>query len=68
MHIVAVHIAKYLEFDMMRAQHETLDQHIIIAKCAFGLAPRRFQLGNKVRRFFDKAHAFTAATRNGFDQ
>ena len=68
MHIVAVRIAEDLKFNMMRAKHKTLNQHIVITKCVLGFTSCGFELRYKLGRFFNESHTLAAAAGHRFDQ
>ncbi len=43
-HVVAVRVAEDLELDVVRALHETFEEHALVAKGTFRLASRALEL------------------------
>ena len=66
--VIALRIAEYLDFNVTRAQGIFFNQHRVVAKAVDGFALATGQCSRKVFRLFNHAHAFSTATRAGFDQ
>ena len=67
-HIVAMHVAKHLNFNMPWALRVFFNQHVVIAKAARGFAFAGRERGVKIFRLVNRAHAFAAAAGTGLDQ
>ena len=68
MYVVAMRIAEYLEFNVMRAKNVAFNQNIIVAECIFCFAACRFKLCCKIFGVLDEAHAFAATASHRLDQ
>ena len=60
-------VGQNLNFDMARLNHEFFNKDAVIAKGVAGLVHRRTHPVSHIRRTFDDAHAFTAATGRRLD-
>ena len=67
-HIIAVRIAKHLNFDMARTLHVFFDEHRVITKTVNRFAFAACQGIGKIFGFVNRPHSFTAAARAGFDE
>ena len=66
--VVAVAVAKHLDFNVARTQRIFFDQHRVVAKAVDGFALARGQRRGKVFGLVDGAHALAATARTGLDQ
>ena len=67
-HVVALGVAKHLDFDVARALHIFFDQHGVVAKAVDGFALARCQRGGKVLGLVHGTHTLATAARTGLDE
>ena len=66
--VVALGVAKHLDFNVARALQVLFDQHRIVAKAVARLALAAGQRGGKVLRLVNRTHALATAAGAGLDQ
>ena len=67
MHIIAMRITEYLDFDMAWFERIFFDQHLIIAKTGNCFTAARVKQVNKITALLNDTHAFAAAACTRFD-
>lgn len=67
MHIVAKFVTEDLNFNVPGKLNVLFDQHFIISKAFHTFTLGGLKLLKELRLILDDTHAFTAATKNGFE-